>query len=129
MPREFPRTQRVNAQLQRDLTELIREELTDPRLKGVTVTRVEVSPDLRNARAFVSLLDPKGDIDGTAKVLNGAAGRLQRSLAPRLRLRVVPHLHFIADHAQERADRLNRLIREAVSADRRHARETPGDKS
>ena len=56
MPKEYPRKLRINAQLQRELTELIREELSDPRLTGVTVTDVDVAPDLRNATVKISRL-------------------------------------------------------------------------
>ncbi|MDE2149550.1 MAG: 30S ribosome-binding factor RbfA [Gammaproteobacteria bacterium] len=117
MPRDYPRTFRVNALLQRELALLIRDELADPRMAGVSVTAVEVSPDLRSARVAVSTL---GDDTALAQAVEGlahAAGRLRRALARRVRLRVLPQLHFVVDRTAREADRLNRLIRDAVAAD------------
>ena len=61
MPREYPRSRRLADQMQRVLNEIIREELQDPRLEFVTVSAVEVSGDLRQARAWVSILPPDAD--------------------------------------------------------------------
>lgn len=121
MPKEYPRKLRINAQLQRELTELIRDELRDPRVAGVTLTAVEVSPDMRHARVHVSVLALEQKADEAAKALNGAAGKLRHSLKARLRLRHIPELHFHSDHTSAEAAHLNRLIREARDEDREHA--------
>lgn len=117
MPREFSRKTRVNAELHRELSELIRDELTDPRVATVTVTEVDVSPDLRNARVLVSHLGDDASLAEAVKALNHAAGRLRHGLSGRLRLRLMPTLKFVADLQLREADRVTRLIREAVRDD------------
>lgn len=112
MPREFSRSLRLNAQLQRELTALIRTDLTDPRVAGVTVTAVKVAPDARSARILVSLLGDKERLDEAVVALKGAAGRLRHHLSKQLRLRFAPVLHFSADDALREGDRINALIRQ-----------------
>ena len=120
MPREYPRKLRINVQLQRELTALIREDLTDPRVAGVTVTTVDVAPDMRQARVTVSLLGSDEQLSLAVKGLNHAAGKLRHELGVRLRLRFVPQLHFTADLALREGDRIAQIIRQAVAADREH---------
>jgi len=121
MPREYPRTARINTQLQRELAELIRDELRDPRVKGVTLTSVAVTPDMRSARIHVSVLALDGKPDEAAEALNGAAARLRQVLKHRLSLRHIPELHFRGDATIANADHLNKLIREARDEDKHHA--------
>jgi ribosome-binding factor A len=118
VPREFSRTLRLNAQLQKELSELIRDELTDPRVAKVSVTQVDVSPDLRNARVSVSLLGEDAQLQAAVKALNGAAARVRHGLGKRLRLRQVPNPHFVADTALREGDRIGALIRQATAEDR-----------
>lgn len=118
MPKEYPRTARLNSQLQRDLGALIREELRDPRVAGVTVTSVECAPDMRHAKIYVSVLSLERRADDAAKALNGAAGKLRQALKHRLAIKHIPELHFHADHGPAEAARLSRLIREAREKDR-----------
>ncbi|MGQ0587700.1 MAG: 30S ribosome-binding factor RbfA [Gammaproteobacteria bacterium] len=121
MPKEYPRTARINTQIQRDLAEIIRDELRDPRVKGVTLTSVEVSPDMRHARIHVSVLALDGKPAEAAKALNGAAPKLRQTLKHRLAVKHIPELHFHGDATAASADRLNKLIREARDEDRHHA--------
>ncbi|MDR3417954.1 MAG: 30S ribosome-binding factor RbfA [Nevskia sp.] len=118
MPREFSRTLRLNTQLQRELSTLIRNELTDPRVAGVSVTHVSVSPDLRNARVSVSLLGADAELTAAVKALNGAAARLRHALGTVLKLRYLPQLHFVADEGLREGDRIGTLIRDATARDR-----------
>jgi ribosome-binding factor A len=129
MPKEYPRTARLNSQLQRELDALIREELRDPRVAGVTLTAVEVSPDMRHARILVSVMALDRKPEGAAAALNGAAGKLRQALKQRLAIRHIPELHFHPDHVPEEAARLDRLIREARQADRGHANERGEDEA
>lgn len=117
MPREYSRTLRINSQLQRELSELIRSELTDPRIGQLTITDVVVAPDVRNARVSVSQLGSDEELKQAVKALNGAAGRLRHLLVDRLRIRHVPTLHFSADLALREADRVGGLIRAAIARD------------
>ncbi len=117
MPREYSRTLRINSQLQRELSELIRDELTDPRIGKLTVTDVVVAADVRNAKVSVSQLGSDEELKQAVKALNGAAGRLRHLLVDRMRIRHVPTLHFSADMALREADRVGGLIREAIASD------------
>ncbi|MCI0750066.1 MAG: 30S ribosome-binding factor RbfA [Nevskiales bacterium] len=124
MPKEYPRRLRLNAQLQRELTELIRDELRDPRLSGgVTVLAVDVTSDMRHATALISLLALDGKPQDAVLALNHAAGKLRHGLKQRLKLRHIPELHFRADTTAVTAEHVTRLIREARRADRQHAAE------
>lgn len=127
MPKEYSRTLRVNTQLQRELSQVIRDELTDPRIGNVTITQVTVSPDVRNARVSVSMLASDAALAQCVKALNGANGRLRHLLSDRLHIRHVPQLHFVADVALREGDRIGGLIRAAVDHDRQNpAQESPG---
>ena len=121
MPKEYPRTARINAQLQRELSELIRDELRDPRVTGVTLTSVEVSPDMRHAKIHVNVLALEQKADDAAKALNGAAGKLRHSLKARLRLRHIPELHFHGDATAANAATISKLIQQVRDEDRHNA--------
>ena len=121
MPKEYPRKLRINTQLQRELSELIRDELRDPRVAGATLTSVDVSPDMRHAKIHVSVLALEQKADAAAKALNGAAGKLRHLLKARLGLRSIPELHFHSDHTSAEAAHVTKLIREARDEDREHA--------
>lgn len=119
MAREFSRTRRVGEQIQRELAQLIQQEIKDPRLGMVTVSAVEVSRDLAYAKVYVSTLNPEQDMAQTLKVLGRASGFLRRELGRRMLLRIVPELRFVYDESIERGSRLSSLIEEAVSKDRK----------
>lgn len=104
-------------QIQRELTALIRDELTDPRVAGVTVTSADVAPDLRQAQILVSVLGSDEQLDLAVKGLNHAAGKLRGGLGRSLGLRYTPELHFAADVALREGDRISALIRKAVRLD------------
>lgn len=123
MPREYSRKLRLNTQFQQELAVLIRDELGDPRVVGVTVTAVDVAPDLRNATVRVSLLGADERLKEALQGLSHAAGRLRHGLGDRLKLRFVPQLRFVADTALREGDRVGGLINKAVAADEKHARE------
>lgn len=124
------RTQRVADQIQRDVAALIQFEVDDPRIGLVSVTGVEVSPDLAHAKVFVTSLGAgaiggeRSEADGreSTAALNGAAGYLRSLLARRLQLRVAPKLRFLYDASVERGRQLDELIDSALAADReRHS--------
>src|SRR5258706_13264539 len=108
------RLRRVADQIQRELSGLLRTELKDPRVGMITLTGVEVSPDLAHAKVFFTTL---GDADALARSETGlqrAAGFLRAQLGGRLKLRVTPELHFLHDPTVERGVRLSRPIAGAV---------------
>ncbi|MES0873617.1 30S ribosome-binding factor RbfA [Sinimarinibacterium thermocellulolyticum] len=122
--REFPRTLRLNTQLREELAILIRDSLSDPRVTGVTITSVDVAPDLRSARVRASVLGDDARLAVAVAGLNRAAGRLRSALSKRLHLRRVPELRFEADGALRQAERVSALIRKVT---RRDADEAAGD--
>jgi ribosome-binding factor A len=116
MARDFPRTRRIAEQIQRELAEVIRLELKDPRVASlVTITDVEVSPDQSHAKVFFTLLGDANKIVETTEGLKRAAGFLRTQLAHRVKLRTVPQLEFKYDASVERGVKLSRLIDEAVA--------------
>jgi len=127
VPKEYSRKSRINIQLQRELTGLIRDELTDPRVSNVTVTRVDSSPDMRNASVFISVMGEDERIPEAAKVLNDASGRLRFGLGRRLKLRHIPALHFVGDMQLVQATRVSQVIREAIRSDEGNARNRDGE--
>ena len=120
MPREFPRTRRVGEQIQRELAELIRTELKDPRLGMVSISAVQVSRDLGHAKVHVSVLGTEEQSRESVKVLNHAAGFLRHKLGKLLHIRVIPELHFFLDRSLEEGARLGALINAAIASDRRN---------
>lgn len=115
MPKDYSRTLRIADQIQRELADLIHNELKDPRIGLITLTGVEVSHDYAHAKVFYTSLGNAGDNFLTAKGLEHSAGFLRSQLSHRLKLRVVPQLHFIYDESVERGMRLSQLIDEAVA--------------
>ena len=109
------RLARIADQIQRELAELVRLELRDPRVKLVTLTGVELSRDQSHARIFFTTLGPREDAEACAEGLARAAGFLRGGLAHRLSTRTVPELHFAYDDSIERGVKLSRLIDEAVA--------------
>jgi len=115
MPREFPRTRRVGEQIQRELAGLVHDELKDPRLGMVSISGVEVSRDLANAKVYVSVLGEDDAVRESIMVLNNAAGFLRRRLCQQMRLRVAPRLRFYFDSSLQEGARMDALIKTALS--------------
>jgi ribosome-binding factor A len=109
------RLARIADQIQRELAELLRDELRDPRVRMVTITGVEVSRDQSHAKVWFTTLGSPDDAKACAEGLARAAGFLRAGLAHRLTTRTVPELHFTYDESIERGARLSRLIDEAVA--------------
>jgi len=119
MPKEFSRTQRVADLIQRELAQLIQNEMEDPRVRLVTVTAVKVSRDLSHAKIYITQHKPEAEIAKTVKVLNKAASFLRFRLAQIIDLRIVPELRFVYDASITYAASLSALIDEAVADDKK----------
>jgi ribosome-binding factor A len=117
MPRDYPRSRRIADQVQRELADIIRLELKDPRVGMITITDVDVSPDHKNARVFFTVLGDQDRIDDATSGLQRAAGFLRSCLAQRMEMRSVPHLQFRYDSSVERGMHLSQLIDTAVAED------------
>ena len=96
--------------IQREASAIIQRELGDPHIGFVTITDVKVSPDLRHADLYVSVLGASAEVEDTLKHLKRALGYIRRLIAPRLDLRYVPRLGIVHDDTEVRAERIERLI-------------------
>src|SRR5271170_5145891 len=99
-------------------------EVADPRVRSVTVLRVEVSGDLRQAKIYVSVMGTEIEQKQALQGLNHAAGFLQARVAARLQTRFTPILSFKYDDSVRKSAELSRLIDEAVASDRNRADES-----
>jgi ribosome-binding factor A len=122
MSSENKRAIRVAESLREGIAELLVEGVRDPRVGFTTVTEVRLSPDLRQAKVFVSVYGNPEERQRTLAALAAAQGFLRRELGPRLRLRYTPELTFLADETLDRAERVSELLA-AVSAGQTEAPE------
>lgn len=111
------RTERVSDALLEALSELLLREVKDPRVGSVTLTRVEVSGDLRQARVGYCTLGDDAARERALKGLESAAGFLQGKVGRMLRMRYAPQIHFRYDDTFEKADEVDRLLKSARSQD------------
>ena len=106
------RTEAVNELLRHELSQLIQEDVRDPRMAGlVSITQVDVSPDLRHAHAYVSVLGTEEERTSTIEALRHARPFLRRELGRRVHLRNIPDLQFVSDTTMERAQEMTDLMR------------------
>ena len=110
MPREFFRSDRVAAQFQRELADLLRTEIKDSHLGMVTLSDVEVTRDMSLIKAYVSFLGTAQTPQQCVKALNQHAPQLRRALSGRVRMRVMPELRFLYDDSIERGSRMDQLL-------------------
>jgi ribosome-binding factor A len=106
------RTDRVGALLQQELSDVIRRELRDPGIAGMlTITYVDVAPDLKSARAYVSVMASDEERAATMAALERARPFVRRELGKRLRMRSTPDVRFVADDSMQKAQELTELMR------------------
>ena len=103
------RPQRLGDLIQREVAELIRLEVRDPRVGMITITSVDVSPDMSHAKVFFTVLE-KDRLQDTLAGLGRSAGFLRSQLAKRIKMYTTPELRFAYDESVERGDRISRLI-------------------
>ena len=109
--REYTRSDRVAALLRREVATLVHEAVREHALPSVSVSDVEVSRDLAHANVYVTaLLADQGP--AAVKLLNEGAKDLRRELSRRVKMRVVPELHFRYDDSVDRGERIDRLLRD-----------------
>lgn len=127
MAQEYPRTRRVGEQIRRELAQLLRAEVRDPRIVMVSITMVNVSRDLAHARVYFTFLgdaDERGDV---TTHLNQLAPMLRRELGRLMRIRTIPKLDFVYDEAVEKGARLYSLITHAVAEDNARHEDDDGE--
>jgi len=114
------RTERLNHLIQIEISDLLRKHINDPRLNGlISVTAVEISNDLKNARVSISTLGDTLDRNEVLKGFNSAAGYMRRELAHRLNIRVTPELSFEFDDSIEHGVNLISLIDRVAAEDKK----------
>lgn len=106
------RTEQIAEAIKASLAKIIPRELRDPRLGFVTITRVEVPPDMKLAKVFFSVIGSEEEKKNSHKVLKNAAGFLRRELASDLNMRYTPNLLFQFDAAMEHGEKIQRILRE-----------------
>ena len=109
---------RINGEVQKELSTLIRGEIKDPRIHPMTsVTAVEVAPDLKTCRAYISVLGSGEAKKATMDGLNSAEGDIRRLLAKNLNLRNTPEIRFILDESIEYGVNMSKLIDDVARKD------------
>jgi len=115
------RIERINHLLRQEIADLLTREVKDATLHTamISITDVETSPDLRNAKVYFSVYGDEGEIEAARQHLKRASGFLHHNLKERLDLRHTPHLEFVFDPSLERGDRIMRLMR-SIEEEREH---------
>lgn len=105
------RRRQVGDLLRDEISFIIQRGLKDPRIGFASITRVEVSPDIRYATIYVSVLGTEDQQADTLVALNNAAGFIRHELAPKLAMRAIPNLTFRLDRSMEHAENVQRLLK------------------
>ena len=119
------RTERINELLRAEISDLLQRDLKDPRISGlVSITEVDVSPDLRKAKVFVSVLGEEAEQESTMEAFTAAARYLRQQLTKRLTLRRTPELTFLRDDSLERGAHILALLDQAETNETNETDET-----
>ncbi len=106
------RAERVAEELKRHISEIIREDIRDPRVGFVTITDVEISADLKNAKVYFSVLGSKQQEEESIKGLSKATPFIRKLIGERLKLRINPELYFKLDKSIAYGIRIEKMLRE-----------------
>lgn len=121
---------RINGEVQKELSKIIREEIKDPRIHSMTsVMAVEVAPDLKTCKAFISVLGNEEAKQSTIKGLKNAEGYIRRELARTLNLRNTPEIRFILDESIEYGVNMSKLIDDVMMKDAKTSQPDQEEKS
>ena len=119
---------RINGEVQKELSTIIRNDIKDPRIHPMTsVMAVEVAPDLKTCKAYISVLGEKEAKEATIKGLKSAEGYIRRQLAHNMNLRNTPEIRFILDESIEYGVTMSKLIDDIAKKDQSHKQETDID--
>jgi len=113
------RPERVAELIKREAADILENDLNDPRVSGfLSVTDVEVTPDLSFAKIYVSVMAKDAEGERVLAALEHAAPFVRRQLAPRLKLREMPEIRFVRDDSMERGARVEELLRKIAEGER-----------
>ena len=122
MRKNSVKNRRINDEVQRGLAEIIRDDIHDPRISRLlSVVQVEVAPDLKTCRAYISVYGTKEDSDNTLEGLNSASGMIRSLLAKKVNLRNTPQIRFIMDDSIAYGVQMSHRIDEVTAMDRKAA--------
>jgi len=107
----YRRAERLNSLMRDEISDIIRGTIKDPRIGFVTVTRVEVTDDLKFAKVYISVLGDEAEKEKSVEGLKNASGFIKRELKKRLYIRHIPELIFQYDGSIEYSDRMNRIFK------------------
>lgn len=113
------RSERVGDQIQKEIAILLLERVKDPRVKGVTVTGIRLSDDLKLARIYYSVIGTKDQVERAQEGLDSAKGFIKRQIGLRMALRYVPEITFLHDSSLEKGSHMDRLFDEIRKEERR----------
>ena len=127
--KRFERTERVSEEIKRELSQIIQRELKDPRLAVgmVSVTRVELTRDLKNANIYISVFGADEKIDDIMAALVHSAGFMRSQIGKRMRIRTTPELFFKLDDSIEYAARIHKILINDVADDLHHEEGESGE--
>ena len=124
MRRNSIKLTRINSEVMKELSIILRGEIKDPRINPMTsVVATDVAPDLKTCKAYISVLGSDEDRENTGKGLKSAAPYIRRELAHRLNLRNTPEITFVMDQSIEYGVNMSHLIDEVIAHDENAARE------
>ena len=121
------RPERLAEQIKEEVSMIIAGEVEDPRVGFATVTEAKLTPDLRYAKIYVSVIGTQDEIEASLAALNHAARFIRRQLAASLRMKYTPELHFIYDEISSTAARIEELLSEEVEKAREREQELASD--
>ena len=104
------RLERVTQLIKREISGIIHDELRDPRIGFVTITKVQVTPDLRQVKVYFSILGNSEDTDNTLEGLKSACGYIRKLIGRRLKLRYIPEISFYLDKSTEYSIHISETI-------------------
>lgn len=123
------RPERIAEQIREEVSLIIAGEVEDPRVGSVTVTEAKLSPDLRHAKVYVSVIGGENEVKGSLAALRHASGFIRAQLGAVLRMRHTPELHFAYDDAESRAARIEELLSQEAAAARERDQSSPDQDS
>ncbi len=115
---DFSRNERIAEEIKKVISQIISNDLKDPRVDGlISVTKVEVTKDLRHATIFISLYGDKTKKDTTFEVISNAKGYIRRELAGKIRIKYIPEISFKMDESIEYGIHINKLLEKVKNQD------------
>lgn len=111
----YNRPERVAEEIRKEIATMLFGEIHDPRIGFVTITKVQLSKDLRQAKVYFSMIGTEKEKEKTTQGLQSASGYMRREIGKRLKLRYFPELTFKFDDSLEYADRIEKIIKDIKS--------------